>query len=175
MTSRVTKINFAKDMAALSRSIARAEPSARFDHAAFDFGQNMLMYAGLIISDGTSVVPSSVVESFNVLTTAWQKPQQLRGQSLKISNMYGRTIMVAVSDGARKAYLFTPNNGLVYCVDLSSLQCQQISTESTTARYDGNFYIAMVCYRQKLVIYGGDNTLATSDEAVVFDLDTSEY
>ena len=157
---------------ALSR-LRTAEPSARHDHGAVGCGGNLFVWAGE--GGPGSPVPSSVLERFNVVSTSWQEPRQLRGQSLP--DVLRR--MAVTSDG-EKVYFFggrdesyTPYNSL-YCLDLSSLVCRVIvpSSESPSPRDDS----AMVHYRRKLVLYGGDTTGggSASDELFVFDLDTSE-
>ena len=158
---------------ALSR-LRTAEPSARYGHAAVGCGGNLFVWAG---NGGPgSPVPSSVLERFNVVSASWQEPRQLRGQSLPD----GFNSMAVTSDG-EKAYFFggvdesdTPHNSL-YCLDLSSFLCQIIvptaASESPSPRDDS----AMVYYRRKLVLYGGDTGGGSpSDELFVFDLDTSE-
>ena len=159
---------------AVSR-LRTAEPSARRNHAAVGFGANLFVWAG----DGGpgSPVPSSVVERFNVVSTSWQEPRQLRGQSLPD----GLRRMAVTSDG-EKTYCFgglvgplgsRQSHNSLYCLDLSSLVCRVIvpSSESPSPRYDS----AMVHYRRKLVLYGGyTGGGSVSDELFVFDLDTSE-
>ena len=159
---------------ALSR-LRTAEPSARRSHAAVGCGGNLFVWAG----DGGpgSPVPLSVLERFNVVSTSWQEPLQLRGQSLPV----GLRGMAVTSDG-EKAYCFgglaSPlgsgqRQNSLYCLDLSSLVCGKIvpSSESPSPRDDS----AMVHYRRKLVLYGGDTGGGSaSDELFVFDLDTSE-
>ena len=159
---------------ALSR-LRTAEPSARYGHGAVGCGANLFVWGG----DGGpgSRVPSSVLERFNVVSTSWQEPRQLRGQSLPD----GLHRMAVTSDG-EKAYCF---GGLVgsyvsgqrrnslYCLDLSSQVCRVIvpSSESPSPRCDS----AMVHYKGKLVLYGGvTGGGSISDELFVFDLDTSE-
>ena len=169
-------------MAALP--IARAEPSARWGHAAVGSGSNMFVWGATCSSGsnmfvwggygGGSVISSSVVERFNVQSTSWQEPRQLRGQSLPD----GLRCMAVASDGER-AYCFGGYVGggsqrcnSLYILDLSSMQCRQMATggESPTARS----YSAMVHYRRQLVVYGGLTGSGPSDELFVFDLDTSE-
>ena len=156
---------------ALSR-LRTAEPSARYSHGAVGCGGNLFVWGG--VGGPGSPDPSSVLERFNVVSTSWQEPRQLRGQSLPD----GLQRMAVTSDG-EKAYFFggsygsyTRHNSL-YCLDLSSLVCRVIvpSSESPSLRYDS----AMVHYRRKLVLYGGDTGgVSVSDELFVFDLDTSE-
>ena len=149
-------------MAGLSRTKATgAEPSARCEHAAVGFGQNMFVCAGW--NSGVTV-SSSVVERFNVLSTAWQEPRHLGGQSLQLPA--GMTIAAVASDGKR-AYLFRRDkaNSLLYCLDLSSLLCREIVPTNT--EFSGYHHSAMIYYRQKLAIYG-------RDELTVLDLNTSE-
>ena len=158
---------------ALSR-LRTAEPSARYGHGAVGCGGNLFVWAG----DGGrgSPVPSSVLERFNVVSSSWQEPRQLRGQSLPD----GFNSMAVASDG-EKAYFFggTAESGelhnSLYCLDLSSRLCRKIvptgASESPSPRYDS----AMVHYRRKLVLYGGYTFGGSlTDELFVFDLDTSE-
>ena len=157
---------------AVSR-LRKTESSARRNHGAVGFGGNLFVWAG----DGGpgSPVPSSVLERFNVVSTSWQEPRQLRGQSLPD----GLRRMAATSDG-EKAFCFggtDESGGLhnsLYCLDLSSRLCRKIvptgASESPSPRDDS----AMVHYRRKLVLYGGDTERSISDELFVFDLDTSE-
>ena len=153
-------------------ALPRAEPSARYGHAAVGSGSNMFVWGGR--GDGGSVVSSSVVERFNVQSTSWQEPRQLRGQSLPD----GLRGMAVASDGER-AYYFggyvdreNQRCNSLYVLDLSSMQCRQMATggEFPTARS----YSAMVHYRRQLVVYGGYTGSGASDELFVFDLDTSE-
>ena len=156
---------------ALSR-LRTAEPSARCDHAGVGCGGNLFVWAGK--GGPGSPVPSSVLERFNVVSTSWQEPLQLRGQSLPD----GLRRMAVTSDG-EKAYFFggidesfTLHNSL-YCLDLSSLVCRKIvpSSKSPSPRD----HSAIVHYRRKLVLYGGHTGGGSvSDELFVFDLDTSE-
>ena len=148
-------------MAALSRSKATwAEPSARYDHAAVGFGQNMFVCAGW---NSGSTVPSSIVERFNILSTAWLEPQHLRGQFLCPAS----SITAAASDGKRAYVLKRHNaNSLLYCLDLSSLRCQEIVP--TNSEFPGYYYSAMIYYRRKLAVCG-------EDKLNVLDLNTSEF
>ena len=157
-------------MAALPK--ARAEPSARRSHAAVGCGSNMFVWGGK--GGGGSIVSSSVVERFNVQSTSWQEPRQIRGQSLP-DGLYS---MAVASDGER-AYYFGGYVGggnqrcnSLYVLDLSSMQCRQMATggESPTARSSS----AMVHYRRQLVVHGGRTGRRVYDELFVFDLDTSE-
>ena len=157
---------------ALSR-LRTAEPSARYSHAAVGCGGNLFVWAG----DGGrgSPVPSSVLERFNVVSTSWQEPRQLRGQSLPD----GLHRMAVTSDG-EKAYFFggsdesyTPFNSL-YCLDLSSLLSRLIIPTTASESPSPRSTSAMVHYRRKLVLYGGHTGISISDELFVFDLDTSE-
>ena len=155
--------------------ISTAEPSARCGHAAFGSGSNMFVWGGE--GDGGSVVSSSIAERFNVQSTSWQEPRQLRGQSPP-DGLYS---MAVASDGER-AYYFGGYVGgrsrgsqrcnSLYVLDLSSMQCRQMATggEYPTARSSS----AMVHYRRQLVVYGGYTGSGASDELFVFDLDTSE-
>ena len=156
---------------ALSR-LRTAEPSARYRHGAVGCGGNLFVWGGR--GSGGSVVSSSVVERFNVQSTSWQEPRQLRGQSLP-DGLYS---MAVASDGER-AYYFggyvsrgSQRCNSLYVLDLSSMQCRQMATsgESPTARSNS----AMVHYRRQLVVYGGYTESGASDELFVFDLDTSE-
>ena len=158
-------------MAALP--IARAEPSARYGHAAVGCGSNMFVWGGKG-DGGGSVVSSSVVERFNVQSTSWHESRQIRGQSPP-DGLYN---MAVASDGER-AYYFggyvarrSQRYNSLYVLDLSSMQCRQMATggESPTARS----LSAMVHYRRQLVVYGGLTESGASDELFVFDLDTSE-
>ena len=157
---------------ALSR-LRTAEPSARYGHAAVGCGGNLFVWAGK--GGHGSPVPSSVLERFNVVSTTWQEPRRLRGQSLPD----GLHRMAVTSDG-EKAYFFggsdesyTPHNSL-YCLDLSSQVCRVIVPTGASVSPSPRNYSAMVHYRRKLVLYGGDTGGSASDELFVFDLDTSE-
>ena len=153
---------------ALSR-LRTAEPSARHSHAAVGCGGNLFVWGGS--GGGGSVVSSSVMERFNVLSTSWEDRRQIRGQSLP-DGLYA---MAVASDGER-AYCFggfvDQHYNSLYVLDLSSMQCRQMATggESPTARS----HSAMVHYRRQLVVYGGYTGSRASDELFVFDLDTSE-
>ena len=154
---------------ALSR-LRTAEPSARYSHAGVGCGGNLFVWGG----DGSrgSPVPSSALERFNVVSTSWQEPRQLRGQSLPD----GLHRMAVTSDG-EKAYFFGGRDGSyklqnsLYCLDLSSQVCRKMVASESPSPRD---YSAIVHYRRKLVLYGGYTGRSISDELFVFDLDSSE-
>ena len=151
-------------------ALPRPEPSARYGHAAVGSGSNMFVWGGE--GGGGSVVSSSVVERFNVQSTSWQVPRQIRGQSLP-DRLYG---MAVASDG-EKAYYFGGVVGgslcnSLYVLDLSSMQCRQMATGGVSPTAIS--YSAMVHYRRQLVVYGGFAGSGISNELFVFDLDTSE-
>ena len=124
--------------------------------------------------NGRSVIPLSYVEQFNVQSASWQKSRQLSSQSLP-AGLYG---MAVAADGDRVysfgGYSVSKLENALYCLDLSSMRCGQISTgaDSPTARE----YSGMVLCGRRLVLYGGWNefTATAFDELFVFDLDTSE-
>ena len=157
---------------ALSR-LRTAEPSARYCHGAVGCGGNLFVWAG----DGGrgSRVPSSVLERFNVVSTSWQEPRQLRGQSLPD----GLERMAVTSDGER-AYCFGGMDGSgerhnsLYCLDLSSLLSRLIIPTTASESPSPRSSSAMVHWRRKVVLYGGYTGRSASDELFVFDLDTSE-
>ena len=158
---------------ALSR-LRTAEPSARNGHGAVGCGGNLFVWAGK--GGRGSPVPSSVLERFNVVSTSWQEPRQLRGQSLPD----GLRLMAVTSDGER-AYCFGGKDGSeerynsLYCLDLSSLLNQLIIPTTASESPSPRSSSAMVHYRRKLVLHGGfTGGGSASDELFVFDLDTSE-
>ena len=156
---------------AVSR-LRTVEPSARYCHASVGFGTHLFVWGGDNGRDQR--ILSSVLERFNVVSTSWQEPRQLRGQSLPDG-----LLRAAVTSDGEKAYCFGGLNGSgerhnsLYCLDLSSLLCRVIvptaASEPPSPRDDS----AMVHCRRKLVLYGGD-TGRPSDELFVFNLDTSE-
>lgn len=166
----------------LSRAIVimaseyRAEPLARFLHAAVGMGHNMFIWGGH--DGGLSIFNTSVVERFNVMSTAWQQPRQLHGRSLP----EGYRSMAIASDG-EKVYMFggciptRPGRtqerlNTLYEIDLISLQCKELvpaTLVSPTARSSSR----LVHVNKRLVVYGG-TTGAAIDELFVFDLNTSE-
>ena len=161
---------------ALSR--LRAEPSARYRHAAVGFGANLFVWGG----DGgySSLVPLSVIQRFDVFLATWNGQRQLRGQFLP-DFLHS---MAVASDGER-AYFF---GGLVggprgsrrlsnalYVLDLSSLWCREIVAANTGESPSPRDDSAIVYYQRKLVIYGGNTRVGrASDELFIFDLDSSE-
>ena len=155
---------------ALSR-LRTAEPSARYGHAGVGCGGNLFVWAGK-----GGPVSSSVLERFNVVSTSWQEPRHLRGQSLPD----GLRLMAVTSDGER-AYCFGGVDGSeerhnsLYCLDLSSLLSRLIIPTTASESPSPRTSSAMVHYRGKLVLHGGDTGAGSaSDELFVFDLDTSE-
>ena len=158
---------------ALSR-LRTAEPSARYGHAAVGCGGNLFVWAGGGVPG--SPVPSSVLERFNVVSTSWQEPRQLCGQSLPD----GFNSMAVTSDG-EKAYFFGGSDqsggrhNSLYCLDLSSLLNRLIIPTTASESPSPRSSSAMVHYRGKLVLHGGyTGGGSPSDELFVFDLDTSE-
>ena len=155
-----------------------AEPSARYYHAAVGLGPNMFLWAG--DRGDESAVASSFVEKFNVLSTLWQKPQQLRDRPLPS----GYHKMAVATDG-KKAYFFGGYAGprgheklqnSLYHLDLSTLSCGVMVPTTATAEWpSARAASAMVHYRRKLVLYGGCiDSKKSTNELFVFDLAHSE-
>ena len=152
------------------------EPLARAYHAAVGAGQYMLAWGGK-----GGQVRTSVVERFDMLSTAWLDPQQFSGQSLPD----GLHDMAVASDG-EKAYIFGGMCGpygsrnrysAIYEVDLTSLDCKELipATESASSPC-ARSGCGMVCFEKKLVVYGGytDAGRANEQHLYVFDLNTSK-
>ena len=139
-------------------------PAARFHHAAVGVDQAMLVWVG-----GNKDVPSSMVDSFDVLSLTWIEQRQLHGDPLP-SGLSG---MGVASDG-KKAYLFggCSSKGLenrVFSVDQTSLECREL-VPSSSVRPGGRNGCRMVFCGGKLVVYGGVTGHGALDDLFVFDL-----
>ena len=138
-------------------------PAARFYHAAVGVDQAMLLWGG-----GGKDVPSSMVDSFDVLSLTWIEQRQLHGDPLP-SGLSG---MAVASDG-KKAYLFggCSSKGLqnrVFSVDQTSLECREL-VPTSSVRPGGRSGCPMVFCGGKLVVYGGFTDHGAPDDIFVFD------
>ena len=155
-------------------SSSYSEPSVRFYHAAVGFDRNMFLWAGT-----GSAVSSSVVHSFNAETVSWGEQRELSGQlppdgwcgmavACDRERAYGYFFGGIVGPKKSCAYRNT-----LYALDLLSMQCREIVP--TNAAPSGREHSAMVYYKKKLVVYGGQaGAAAVFDDLFVFDLKTSE-
>ena len=139
-------------------------PAVRSYHAAVGVDQAMLVWGG-----GEKDEPSSMVDSFDVLSLTWKEQRQLHGHPLP-SGLWG---MAVASDG-KKAYLFggRSSKGLenrVFSVDQTSLECREL-VPSSSVRPGGRNGCPMVFCGGKLVVYGGLTDHGASDDLFVFDL-----
>ena len=144
-------------------SYSGRQPAARSYHAAVGMDQAMLVWGG-----GGKDVPSSVVDSFDVLSLTWIEQRQLHGDPLP--SLWG---MAVASDG-KKAYLFGggSSKGLenrVFSVDQTSLECREL-IPSSSVRPGGRSGCPMVFCGGKLVVYGGRTDDGVFDDLFVFDL-----
>ena len=158
----------------MSRS--KGEPSARVYHAAVGSRYNMFLWAG--DSHHEYSVTSTVVETFDVLSTSWRQPLQLRGRPPLPDGLRNK----AVTTDEERAYFFGGYVGpsgsgerqnCLFSLDLSSLSCGMLTPTTAEGYPTPRAGSAMVHYKRKLVVYGGWITNAT-DDLLVFDLDTSE-
>ena len=140
-------------------------PAARSYHAVVEVDQAMLVWGG-----GNKDVPSSMVDSFDVLSLTWIEQRQLHGDPLP-SGLEG----MAVATDGKKAYLFggyssKGRENRVFSVDQTSLECREL-VPSSSVRPGGRNGCPMVFCGGKLVVYGGLVTgLVASDDLYVFDL-----
>ena len=156
------------------------EPLARADFAAVSSSRHMFIWGGWV-GRNDSRIATSTVELFDVLSAAWQEPQQLGGLSLP-----DRLDEMAVAWDEEKAYSFGGSIEStrkyindVYEINLSTLQCTKLvpATGSAPSPRDAS---AMVCSKRRLVIYGGSKYdeghqyEEQFDDLHVFNLDTSE-
>ena len=145
-------------------SYAGRGPAARFHHAAVGVDRAMLVWGG-----GNKDVPSSMVDSFDVLSLTWKEQRQLHGDPLPS----GLERMAVATDG-KKAYLFggRSSEGLenrVFSVDQTSLECREL-VPSSSVRPGEREGCRMVFCGGKLVVYGGLITgLKLSDDLYVID------
>ena len=160
-------------MASVPQSQSRVrEPQARQGHAAVSSNRHMLVWGG----GGGVRIKTSTVGIFDVISATWRDSRELSGQSLPDDLLY----MAAARDGD-KAYSFGGRTRLTYIndlleIDLTSLQCRHlVPAEGSAPPPSAREGSAIVCYRRKLVAYGGYTGDGWSDELHVFDLNTSEW
>ena len=152
------------------------EPQARGDYAAVSSSRHMFIWGGWAGASSASGLATSTVELFDVLSAAWQEPQQLRGLSLPdgLNEM-------AVAWDEEKAYSFggsiestTKYINDVYEINLSTLQCTKLVPAAGSAPSHRESS-AMICSKRRLVIYGGSKDGLELDDLHMFNLDTSEW
>ena len=155
----------------MARSPLR-EPWPRSHHVAVSAGSKLLIWGGM---DWRGLIEATTVEEFDLLSTAWQEPRKLCGESLPDGFH-----KMAVAWDETKAYMFggkdigeTRYNDL-YEVDLTSLECKKIQPAAGSAPPPSpRSSSSMACVGRQLVVYGGFDGEEGSDELHVFDLDTS--
>lgn len=144
------------------------EPTARFWHAAVGDGDKMFVWTGY---GDFPEVQTTTVESFNVRSLAWEKPQQLKGSLPDCL----RDAAVTSDGGSAYSVGGRTSSGLintVYKINPRTLTCMELQPNGLSFPPQKQVCSRSVCFQRKLVVYGGG---ADSDKLYVFDLDKSEY
>ena len=153
--------------------MASREPQRRKFHAAVGIGKHLFVWGG---DGGSTKIRTTVVESFNVLSLAWEQPQDLQG-----SLPDGLCDMAVTCDGERAyffggrtgSYAFTFHDSL-YQVTPSQNLCQHLQAESASHAPAKTSGCCIVQFRDELVLHGGWTGEGRTDDLHVFDLKKSE-
>lgn len=159
------------------RVMASKEPQARESHAFVGAGQKLHIWGGFF---GRHNAIDTKLQTFNVISQTWERPQELRG-----SCPDGLYNMAVTSDG-ESGYLFGGTTGVspkkiyynsLHKFDPSTLQCKELVPKNPSRAPQKTAGSDMVFYDQKLVVYGGrtgSGAAAVQNYLSVFDLRTSE-
>ena len=152
-------------------SSRRPEPTE--GHATVSVGSKLHVWGGSLGS-GSPKAPATTLETFDVSSRMWERPQKLQ-----CSLPDGLMSMAVTADGGN-AYFFGGRTGpdayynAVYRVNPSTLQCVELIPRNDPPREKAGSNV--VYFNQNLVIYGGRTVEknGVTDELLLFDLRTSE-
>ena len=145
------------------------EPPPRWVHAAFGVGLKHYLWGG---DGGSAEIQTTKIDIFDVSSTKWEEPQQLQGALPE--SLYNMGVTV---DG-ENAYIFGGWNGsarinIVYEINLCTLQCRELLPASRQVP-KGAIGSRIVCFGDKILVYGGLTVQGATDDLYVFDLKKSE-
>ena len=149
------------------------QPQPRDRHAAFGIGQKLYVWAG---DSGRPNIPTTVIESFDVFSETWQRPQWLRG------DLPTSLWDMAIATDGENAYSFGgwtykpvgyDQYRKLYKINLSTLQCTELVPGYPSYTPNRTVGAAMVYFDQKLVLYGKWKDQDPT-KIHVFDLKTGE-
>lgn len=118
-----------------------------------------------------------MLETFDVLSETWQRPQELRGSPPDV------LCAVAVAGDSESAYFFggasvshSKNTffNTLYQLDLSTLECKELVPRNPSQAPMKQSNSGMVLFKDKLVVQGGYTGKDRSNELHTFDLKKSE-
>ena len=149
--------------------MSRREPSARYRHAAVGIGQTLLVWGGKGLED------SSIIERFDVVSTAWRDGRRLQGHLLPT----GLHNMAITSDG-ENGYVFGGRTSSgqrldrLFAINLLTMDCVLLSPSPESSRPSARSSSAIIYDEGRLVSYGGNTGSGiVSDDLHVFDLEKS--
>lgn len=173
INTRLFKLQYS----AVTMSFRFPQPAGRDRHAAVAIGQKLYVWGG---DGGDARIQTSRLESFDVISTSWQRPQQLTGD-------YPNTLWdMAVTTDGKNAYTFggwtwSPGAisgldkcGRLYKIDPSALEVKELvpgypsRTPSKTSSSD------LIHFDNKLVLFGKLTDQDRVESLHVFDLTAGE-
>lgn len=146
-------------------------PQSRVYHTAFGVGQKLYVWGG----NSKPKIQPTIIESFDVLSQAWEKQKQLKG--CLPDGFYDMAIATdgeyVYSFGGRTASGAYSN--AVYQFNLSTLDCRELIPANPSHAPKKAYGSGLVKLNEKLVVFGGYNDSRQTDDLHVFDLKTSEF
>ena len=145
-------------------------PQPTEGHATVGVGSKLHVWGGSLGS-GSPKVQTTTLETFDVSSRTWERPQKLP------CFLHDGLMNMAVTADGGNAYFFGGRSGpvayhnTVYRVNPSTLQCVDLTPRNDPPKERA--WSCMVHFNQKLVIHGG-RTDQDTDELHLFDLRTSE-
>lgn len=145
------------------------EPQPRWKHAAFGAGLNHFVWGG---DGGSAKIQAQQIETFDVSSAKWKKPQLLQG------SLPGRMYGMAITTDGESVFSFGGWNGsahvnTIYEINPRTLKCREILPETSNSP-PGISRSGIVCFNGTLVVCGGYTDAGHIDDLYVFDLRNSE-
>ena len=144
------------------------EPQPRNWHAAFGVGSKHYLWGGCAFP----ATPITQIDTFDISLVKWQEPRHLQG------SLPDSLWDMAVTSDEEHGYSFGGINRFasinnVYEISPRTLQCKEIQPASSYSP-PGTSHSAIICFNQKLVVYGGYTDRGRTDHLYIFDLRKSE-
>ena len=146
------------------------EPQPRYRHAAFGVGLKHFLWGG----DGFTQNQTTQIETFDISSGKWEEPRLLQG------SLPDRLWSMAVTTDGEYAYSFGGYSGStrtsnIYEINLRTMRCRELRPQSSSHAPKGTSASRIVCFDERLVVYGGYADQGYTDDLYVFDLRKSEW
>lgn len=147
-------------------------PQPRRWHAAFGVGFKHFIWGGY----GSDVeIPTTQIETFDISCAKWEfKTQELQG------SLPDRLWSMAVTTDEENVYSFGGHTSsgrinTIYQINPYTLECSELRpARSTPYEPKGTTGSRIVCFKDKLLVYGGETDQGYMDDLHVFDLRKSD-